>query len=312
MLCIVSFIVLSILGIFSASNRQLAREALDCVLRRVTFRPCNTGFDEKVKAKILGVVITRSEGAASFLNKYFEAISWVFFILMVASTIAAVRGVYLFYATGSCNGLNDSSFCVFDPTGQNNQVSSAGAGCAVTDNPVRGLTLQNVDLSSWAVLNENAPDKLVMVGSYGCDYTRKVYPEIRELVKKYNIEFTFGDFPVKEKSDYLPKVGYCVYRTDREKYWQMNDALFATDKANLESAPYVENLLSSLGLDPAKINVCINVPETQEAVKNHLKTIQMTNFYGTPTMFVNGEPVVGPKPYRVYAIMFKGPFYWLQ
>jgi hypothetical protein len=311
MLCIVSFIVLSILGIFSASNRQLAREALDCVLRRVTFRPCNTGFDEKVKAKILGVVITRSEGAASFLNKYFEAISWVFFILMVASTIAAVRGVYLFYATGSCNGLNDSSFCVFDPTGENNQISGA-AGCSVSDNPVRGLTLQNVDLSSWAVLNEKAPDKLVMVGCYACEYTRKVYPDIRALVKKYNIEFTFGDYPVKEKSDYLSRIGYCVYRTDRDKYWQMNDALFATDIPNLESAPYVENLLSSLGLDPAKINVCANIPETQDAVKKQLNEIKKTNFSGTPTLFVNGEPVVGPKPYRVYAIMYKGPFYWLQ
>jgi hypothetical protein len=36
MFCIASFVVLSILGIFSASNRALAREALDCVLRRVT------------------------------------------------------------------------------------------------------------------------------------------------------------------------------------------------------------------------------------------------------------------------------------
>ena len=71
MFCIVAFAVLSILGIFSATNRALAKEALDCVLRRVTLRPCNTGFDEKIKAKILGSVITRSEVAARFLNKYF-------------------------------------------------------------------------------------------------------------------------------------------------------------------------------------------------------------------------------------------------
>ena len=54
MFCIVAFIVLSILGIFSATNRALAREAMDCVFRRVTLRPCNTGFDEKMKARILG------------------------------------------------------------------------------------------------------------------------------------------------------------------------------------------------------------------------------------------------------------------
>ena len=78
MFCIVAFIVLSILGIFSAANRRLAKEALDCVLRRITFRPCNTGFDEKMKAKILGKVIMRSEKLASFINKRFEILAWAF------------------------------------------------------------------------------------------------------------------------------------------------------------------------------------------------------------------------------------------
>jgi hypothetical protein len=68
MFCIVAFAVLSILGIFSATNRALAKEALDCVLRRVTLRPCNTGFDEKIKAKILGSVITPLRGGCPLLK----------------------------------------------------------------------------------------------------------------------------------------------------------------------------------------------------------------------------------------------------
>ena len=128
MFCIAAFVVLSIMGIFSASNRQLAREAFDCVGRRVTLRPCNTGFDERMKAKLLGVVIVRSERAAMWLNKNFELLAWFFLILTLGSAFYSVRGVYLFYTTGSCNGVNDTGFCVFDPTGENNQVSSVGAG----------------------------------------------------------------------------------------------------------------------------------------------------------------------------------------
>jgi protein-disulfide isomerase len=37
-----------------------------------------------------------------------------------------------------------------------------------------------------------------------------------------------------------------------------------------------------------------------------------TKFYGTPTIFINGEALVGPKPYRVYAIAAEGLFYWLK
>jgi len=312
MFCVIALVVLSILGIFSASNRQLAKEALDCVLRRVTLRPCNTGFDEKMKAKILGVVIIRSEGAASFLNHNFERLAWVFFLATIISLFWTVRGFYLFYVTGSCNGLNDSSFCVFDPKGENSQFSSTGPGCAVSDNPIKDVTLTNVDMTGWPVLGTNGTDKIVMVGCYACDYTRKVYPEIRELVKKYNVQFTFVDFPVKEKSDYLSKVGYCVYQADQDKFWPLTDKLFAADKPNLENTTYVDGLLSGLGLDPLKINACVAEPQTQTVVDAQLHEVRNTNFPGTPTLFVNGEAAVGPRPYRVYAIMLRGLFYWLQ
>ena len=312
MFCVIALVVLSILGIFSASNRPLAKEALDCVLRRVTLRPCNTGFDEKMKAKILGVVIIRSEGAASFLNHNFERLAWIFFLATIISLFLTVRGFYLFYVTGNCNGLNDSGFCVFDPTGENSQFSTSGPGCPVSDNPIRELTLKNVDLTGLPVLNENGKDKIVMVGCYACDYTRKVYPEIRELVKKYNVQFTFGDFPVKEKSDYLSKVGYCVHQADQAKFWPLSDQLFAAEKPKLEDSAYVDGLLTGLGLDPLKINACVADPQTQTVVTEQLHQLRNTNFPGTPTLFVNGEAVVGPRPYRVYAIMLRGPFYWLQ
>jgi hypothetical protein len=312
MFCIVAFVILSILGIFSATNRELAKEAMDCVGRRVTLRPCNTGFDEKMKAKILGSVIVRSEGAAIFLNKNFELLSWIFFILTVGSSIYSARSLYLYYTSGSCNGLNASGFCVFDPTGQNNEVSSLGPGCTLSLNPVKGLTLQNVDLSGWATAKGNGVDQIVFVGSYGCENTRKAYPVIRELVSKTHADFIFGDYPVKEKSDYLSRVGSCVYKQDQDKYWKLNDNLFTTDIANLDNTKYVDGVLTGLGLDAAQIETCAADPVTVDTVKKQSTEIQKTNFYGTPTVFINKTSFVGPKPYRVYAIELKGLLYFLN
>jgi len=312
MFCVIALVVLSILGIFSASNRHLAKEALDCVLRRVTLRPCTTGFDEKMKAKILGVVITRSEGAAIFLNHNFERLAWAFFLATVLSLVWTVRGFYLFYITGNCNGLNDSSFCLFDPSGANSQFSSSGPGCAVSDNPIKDVTLTNVDLTGLPILNANGTDKIVMIGCYACDYTRKVYPEIRQLVQKYNVQFIFADYPVKESSDYLSRVGACVYQVDPEKFWPLTDQLFAADKPNLGDTAFVDGLLTNLGLDPAEINACAADPQTEAVVSEQLHQIRNTNFPGTPTLFVNGVAAVGPRPYRVYAILLRGPFYWLK
>jgi hypothetical protein len=44
MFCIAAFIVFATLAIFSASFRPLAAKAWHCVLRRVTFRPCDISF----------------------------------------------------------------------------------------------------------------------------------------------------------------------------------------------------------------------------------------------------------------------------
>lgn len=311
MFCIVAFVVLSILGIFSAANRRLAREALDCVFRRFTLRPCNTGFDEKMKAKILGSVITRSETAARFINKNFELLSWIFFVLLLASSIWSARGLYLYYTTGSCNGLNQTAFCVFDPTGENNQVSSDALTCDANAASGKDLSLAGVNLTGFPALNAGSPDQIVFIGSYGCDYTRKAYPLVKKLLERYQPGFTFLHYPVKEKTEYLASVGYCVQQQDPQLFWKLNDLLLTTDKANLDDSAFLQQALTDLGVSMGKFQFCVGDAQTQLAVQARLDEISKTNFYGTPTVFINGEPLVGPKPYRVYAILLKGLFYWL-
>ncbi|HEX7555954.1 MAG TPA: hypothetical protein VF338_04970, partial [Leptolinea sp.] len=240
MFCIISFVILSILGIFSASNRELAREALDCVLRRVTLRPCNTGFDEKMKAKILGLVITRTEKGARFLNKNFEILAWVFFILFLGSGIWTVRGFFLFYTTGSCSGANSSEFCVFDPTGANNQVSTTSQVCTIPVTPQQmNLNLKKVDLSQFPTFNSGSDEKIFMIACYHCDFSRETYPLIRDLTRRFNVSLTFIHYPVKEPTDRFSKLSYCVNKISPEKYWTYNDQMFVGEKTRLDNAAYI-------------------------------------------------------------------------
>lgn len=312
MFCIIAFVILSILGIFSATHRALAKEALDCVLRRVTFRPCTTGFDEKMKAKILGAVIMRSEKLAGFISKYFEALAWFFFILLLSATIFTFRGLFLFYTTGSCNGLNQEAFCVFDPTGANNQVSTTTQGCKVKPPTLADLTLKGVDLTGFPVLNPTAKEKIVFIGCYACDYTRKAYPMITKLADRFNVGMVFLHYPVKEKTDHTSQVGYCAYQQNQDKFWKLNDVLFSTAKTNLESDAFIQTTLTNLGYDAAKINVCVNDPATEVTVRKQMAEIQKTNFFGTPTIFIKDHVFVGPKPFRVYAIGLEGLLYFLH
>ncbi|MEW6408051.1 MAG: thioredoxin domain-containing protein [Patescibacteria group bacterium] len=305
MFCIIALIVFSVLGIFSATHRALAAEAFDCVFRKITFRPCDTGFKEKIKGKLVGKLLDRSAFVARVFNRYFELISWIFFILMLGSTFYVVKGGYNYYLYGSCNGLNQSGFCILDPAGQNNKISEVNAQCSAEKPTEKNLTLSGVNLDLFPTKNVGSEDTIVFIGCYGCDYTRKSHPVIQKLINKKNVNYIFAHYAVKDGTDYLSTLGYCAYQQDKEKFWKFNDTLFSEDKEKLSDRTNTDALISSLGFDTTKIKECVESPQTKMAVEKQSAEIQKTHLYGTPTIFINGEALVGPKPYRVYERMLK-------
>ncbi len=300
--CIIALIVFGILGIFSASHRELAKEAFSCVFRRITLRPCNTGFADKIKGKILSKIVTRSTFLAKMVNKHYEILSWIFFVLMLGSTIWIVWGVYNFYVYGSCNGLNASGFCAFDPSGENNKVTSLidPNACGITQQTEATVTLKDVDFSSFPTKNIGAKDTVVLIGCYACDYSRKAYPDIQKLTEKEETNYIFAHYPAKGDTMFLGDVGYCVYKDYPEQFWDFNNYLFTAEKDFVLNKTNIDQILSNFDLDVEKVKECANSAETKTAVENQVKELNKTNMYGTPTIFINGKAFVGPKPYRVY------------
>jgi hypothetical protein len=301
--CLIALIIFGILGIFSASHRALAKEAFSCVFNRVTLRPCNSDFKDKIKGKILSKLISRSTFLAKMVNKNYEILSWVFFILMIGSTFWVLRGGYNFYVYGSCNGLNQSGFCAFDPNGENNKVTTmedGSASCGITQKTENNVTLVDVDLSSFPTQDIGSQDTVVFIGCYDCDYTRKAYPDILKLVEKKKTNYIFAHFPIKGRTDFLSDVGYCVYKNYPDQYWDFNNYLFTEDKEYILDKSNTDTILTNFNFDVKEVNNCMASDETKDIVSNQLNELSKTNLYGTPTIFINKKPFVGPKPYRVY------------
>lgn len=304
--CLIALIIFGIMGIFSASHRSLAKEAFSCVFNRVTLRPCNSDFKEKIKGKILSKIISRSTFLARMVNKHYEILSWIFFILMIGSTFWVLRGGYNFYVYGSCNGLNESGFCAFDPSGENNKITTVGGGatCGITKDTEQIVTLEDVDLSFFPLMDRfdlyYSGDTVVFIGCYDCDYSRKAYPDVWKLVEKKKAMFTFAHLPVKGDTDFLSNIGYCVYKDSPGIFWSFNEYLFTADKDFILDKSNTDKILADFNLDVEKINQCANDPITNEIIAKQLIELDKTNLYGTPTIFINDKPFVGPKPYRVY------------
>jgi hypothetical protein len=100
--CLIALIVLFILSIFSVKSRILAKEAFDCVFRRITLRPCQAGFNQKVKIAVSSWFLKRDEKIGGFVFRRFEILSWIFVILFLASAVYAGRSIYFYAKYGSC------------------------------------------------------------------------------------------------------------------------------------------------------------------------------------------------------------------
>lgn len=301
MFCIVSFIILAIIGIFSATHRELAKEAFFCVTRRLTLRPCQAGYSEKMRGRIIGWLMKRSMVAARLFNRHFELLSWAFFILMVASTFWFVKGVYNFYYYGSCSGLNQSGFCPFDPAGSSNRITQPDSDvCPLGPSDEASLELGGLDLSQFPHTRNEFSDQIVFIGCYSCEYTRQTYPIVKKVAERVGADLVFIHFPVKGDTEYLSKYDYCVNKVAPEKFWTFNDSLFDIAPENMTNADLADSAIERSGIDRSQIKACLDDAGTIEAVNRQIDEIAATGIYGTPTVFVNGTASVGPKPERVY------------
>lgn len=111
MICVIALVVFAILGVFSVSHRRLAKEAFDCVFRRITFRPCRTDLNKRIKSRITGKLMKRSPRLARGVYKNFELISWIFLILLIVSLFFSARSVYFLVKYNNCSG-PDGGVCI--------------------------------------------------------------------------------------------------------------------------------------------------------------------------------------------------------
>jgi hypothetical protein len=109
-ICLIALVVFSIAGLWSVKYRQLAKEAFDCTFRMVTFRPCRTNLDERIKAKVTSKLIGRFPSLAKAFYKNFKIFSWIFVLIFFGSMIYTAYTIYNLIVYGTCDP--NSTTCI--------------------------------------------------------------------------------------------------------------------------------------------------------------------------------------------------------
>lgn len=276
MLCFVALAVFLVLSIFSAKYRPLARRALDCVVKKATLRPCDTGLDEEIKAASISGIMKVSPGGASFLNRHFEAFSLLFTLLFFVSLFFAAQGLYNFAIYGNCNGF-EGGFCVYSGI-QNELFLKAPA------------TLNGVTAG-----NPNANVTLVEFGCYTCPYTKAAEAGVHDIIASYGdrVHYVYKAFPLPSHA-YSKEAAIAAFcANDEGKYWEYRAALFENqDDVRARGPAAFSDIARSLNL--TSFDACYSSGRHDADIQQSADECTASGIYGTPTFFVNGKPFVGP------------------
>lgn len=278
MICVAALIVFSLLALFSAKYRPLAKEAFSCVFLKLRLRPCQSGLDKRVRTSAMMPFVKRAPRVARFIYKAFPILSWLFVLLTVASFAYSAYAGYNYLLYGNCNGPGSSGFCVFDPAG----AESSGTGeCTPYEQvPESLLKPTEANLTGMKTYHPNGSLTVIFFGCYSCPYTREAAPALLQAINDYpDVRFVLIDFPISrhEGSMAAANAGNCVYDADPAQY--------LTYAATLYSAQ-LNQTLPDTGL------TCN--AETHQRVTQGLALGKQARVYGTPTYFIGEDAYVGP------------------
>ncbi|MGE0041948.1 MAG: thioredoxin domain-containing protein [Vicinamibacterales bacterium] len=146
----------------------------------------------------------------------------------------------------------------------------------------------------------NAPVTIIEFSDFQCPFCGRVTPTIERLREAYpdKIKVVFKDFPLPSHP-LAPKAGEAAHCAgDQGKYWEMHDRLFANQ--NQLEVPALKQHAAAIGLDQAKFDECLDSGKFGDIMNADMEEGQKLGVSSTPTLYINGRPVVGAQPYEYF------------
>jgi len=280
-LCFIAAAVLGILALFSARYRPLAKEAWNCVFKKVTLRPCESDLEDSLKARTVAMLLNASPRAARLVNNNFKLLSWALVLLTLASFALVAQGFYNYLQYGNCNGPLSNEFCIFDPFGSGkHEITSLVA-------PGVGPTTGNGTLT------------LVEFGCFSCPYTKQAEPTLKQLVAEGKITLEFRFFPLPSHDKSRDAAGAAACAIEQGKFWEYHDLLFSKPTTGFSRENFTA-WAANLSMDELTFSECLSSGRGEEIVKKDFDAGVKAGIYGTPTFFTANSSIVGPGPLAEY------------
>ena len=172
MVCIASFIILALIGIFVAiisifkpkvgkAYLKAMKKAWGCLWKKVRLQKCETGFKDDVKNTLLSRVMLKHPGWVRPLSIVIEFLSIVIVVVAVWALLTAIKSLLALWALGNCN-VTKPSACTM-----------GAEMCSIDeDEPKNVFEATGRWFTEWGEIFEAIPDKFrtYNIDDYGFSY----------------------------------------------------------------------------------------------------------------------------------------------
>ena len=115
------------------------------------------------------------------------------------------------------------------------------------------------------------------------------------------VRMVFKDFPLPNHAEAFKASEAAHCAGEQGKFWEMHDAMFANQRAL--QVPALKQAARALGIDGAKFDECLDSGKHAANVRADYELGQKMGVNSTPTIYINGRPLVGAQPFEQFKLI---------
>jgi protein-disulfide isomerase len=153
--------------------------------------------------------------------------------------------------------------------------------------------------------NSGAQVTLVEFADFQCPACKSLHDVLAQVLPKYpQARLVFKDFPLTQIHPWARTAALaarCAYQQNPEAFWTFYDRIYA-DQQLISAGNVWDKMLdyaSQAALNADAFKACMTSPEAANAVDASSQNAIELNVTTTPTLFVNGQRMVGEDPTQV-------------
>ncbi len=147
---------------------------------------------------------------------------------------------------------------------------------------------------------KDAKVTIIEYSDHQCPYCSKAHQTAEQLFNDYEgkIRLVKKHLVLEYHKEAQKAAEAAECAGDQNKFWQMNEKLFANqDDLSVEK---IKGIAKEISLDTKKFNSCLDSGKYEEKVKNQKKEGEEFGISGTPFFFINNQVINGAQPYEEF------------